>query len=235
MNYKRPTNAIKAFTLIEVLLAVSVFAIVLGAINSVFFSALRLRNKSVEAFESALPLQQAVSFIQKDLEGIMIPGGRLAGTFTTSVQSLSNNVAFIGERVSPDIYTSSGNVSELARWADVQKVAYFLALPTNTLGAEGGKDLVRLVTRNLLPANVEEQELQHLMSGVESMRFQYYDGLAWADTSTSSNFPVGIKVQITLSDDYVGTTRIPAPVELVVPVLVKSPTSSTGQADGGTP
>jgi general secretion pathway protein J len=235
MNYKPPTNAIKAFTLIEVLLAVSVFAIVLGAINSVFFSALRLRNKSVEAFERALPLQQALNFIQKDFEGIMIPGGRLAGTFTTSMQSLSNNAAFIGERVSPDIYTSSGNVSELARWADVQKVAYFLALPTNTVGAEGGKDLVRLVTRNLLPANVEEQELQHLMSGVESMRFQYYDGLAWADTSTSSNLPVGIKVQITLSDDYVGTTRIPAPVELVVPILVKSPSSSTEQADGGTP
>src|SRR5688572_6831662 len=123
----------RGFTLIEVLLAVSVFAIVLAAINSVFFGALRLRNRTVESLESALPLRQALSFIQKDLEGIMVPGGRLAGTFTTTIQSMTNNTAFMGERVTPDIFTSSGNVGELARWADVQKVAYFLTVPTNNI------------------------------------------------------------------------------------------------------
>ena len=40
------TNFAPAFTLIEVLLAVAVFAIVLGAINSVFFGAWGLLKKT---------------------------------------------------------------------------------------------------------------------------------------------------------------------------------------------
>src|SRR5687768_2007937 len=110
----------RAFTLIEVLLAVAVFAIVLGAINSVFFGALRLRNKTTEALEAAVPLQQALNTMQRDLEGMMLPGGGFAGTFTTSVEGMSNNAAFIGERVTPDILTTSGSVSDSARWSDAQ-------------------------------------------------------------------------------------------------------------------
>ena len=227
----------RAFTLIEVLLAVSVFAIVLAAINSVFFGALRLRNRTVESLEAALPLRQALSFIQKDLEGVMVPGGRLGGTFTTTIQDTTNNTAFMGERVTPDIYTSSGNVSELARWADVQKVSYFLAVPTNNLAAEDGRELVRLVTRNLLSVTMEEQEPQYLLRGVQTMRLQYYDGMTWTDTwdsSTSTNLPNAVKVQITMAEDHVGTRRIPAPIELVVPILVRgAETNSTEQASGG--
>jgi type II secretion system protein J len=227
-----------AFTLIEVLLAVSVFAIVLGAINSVFFAALRLRNKTVESIETALPLQHALMLIQKDCEGIMLPGGRLSGSFSTTVEGLSNNAAFNGERVTPDIYTSSGNVGELARWADLQKVAYFLATPTNTLReTQNGRDLVRLVTRNLLAVNAEEPESQWLMAGVQTMRLQFYDGMSWIDSwdsRSATNLPAGIKVQITLADDYVGTSKAPAPIELVVPILVQNAsTNSTDEAGGG--
>src|SRR5688500_2038693 len=190
-------NSARAFTLIEVLLAVAVFAIVLGAINSVLFGALRLRNKTTETLEAAVPLQQALNTIQRDLEGMMLPGGRFAGTFSTSVEGMSNNLAFIGERLTPDIFTTSGSVSDSARWADAQKVAYFLALPTNTARAtiSSGKDLVRQVTSNLLPVNVEEPEVQWLMSGVQDMALQYFDGLVWSGTWSYTNLPSAIRVQ----------------------------------------
>lgn len=230
MTQRTPTaRDAEGFTLIEVLLAVAVFAIVLGAINSVFFGALRLRNKTTEAFETALPLQQTLSTIQKDLEGIMLPGGRFGGSFTTTLEGLSNNPAFLGERLTPDIYTSSGSVGDSARWADVQKVAYFLALPTNMAAKADhpGKDLVRQVTANLLPVNIEEMEVQWLMSGVHTMTLQYYDGLSWAETWAYTNLPTAIKVQLTLAKDYTGSARTTTPIELVVPILVQSATNST--------
>ena len=234
MKYGRPPSHSKAFTLIEVLLAVSVFAVVLGAINSVFFGALRLRNKTTQAFETALPLQYALNTIQRDIEGIMLPGGRLAGSFTTATEGLSNNIAFLGERITPDIYTSSGAVGESAQWADIQKVAYYLALPTNgTATLESGKDLVRQVTSNLLPINLEESEVQFLMSGVDQMALQYFDGLNWADTWTATNLPRAIKVQVTLANNYAGSTSARAPIELVVPVLVQASTTSTESTGGG--
>ena len=230
MTQRSPTECnARGFTLIEVLLAVSVFAIVLGAINSVFFGALRLRNKTTEAFETALPLQQALSTIQRDLEGMMLPGGRFGGSFTTTLEGFSNNVAFLGERLTPDIYTTSGNVGDAARWADAQKVAYFLTLPTNmaTTADHHGKDLVRLVTANLLPVNIEEIEAQWLMSGVHAMALQYYDGLNWVETWAYTNLPTAIKVQLTLAKDYTGSARTTAPIEMVIPIMVQSATNST--------
>jgi general secretion pathway protein J len=236
MMRRPPTMERKSgFTLIEVLLAVSVFAIVLGAINSVFFAALRLRNRTIEAFETVLPLQQALTLIQRDLEGIMPPGGALAGRFTTMLDGMSNVTMFAGERVTPDIYTSSGVVNEFAQWADVQKVTYYLAAPTNNDGIANSRDLVRQVTRNLLPVNIEEPQLQWLMSGVQTMRLQYYDGLSWTDawdSNTNTNLPNAIKVQLTMAEDYVRTTKTPEPIELVVPVMVRSTTNSTEAAGG---
>src|SRR5436309_5204412 len=67
-----------AFTLIEVLIAAAAFAIVLAAINAVFYSALRLRNKTAAALDEALPLQQAVAIIKRDLANIVVPGGTLS-------------------------------------------------------------------------------------------------------------------------------------------------------------
>jgi type II secretion system protein J len=226
-------NSARGFTLIEVLLAVAVFAIVLGAINSVFFGALRLRNKTTETLEAAVPLQQALNTIQRDLEGMMLPGGRFAGTFSTSVEGMSNNAAFIGERLTPDIFTTSGSVSDSARWADAQKVAYFLALPNSARASvSDGKDLVRQVTANLLPVNVEEPEVQWLMGGVQEMALQYFDGLAWSETWTYTNLPTAIKVQLTLAADYTRGTKAPAPIELIVPVLVQVSTNSTENGGG---
>src|SRR3954468_13702715 len=73
-----------AFTLIEILIAVSIFAIDLGAINTVFFSALRLRNRTQAAMDRALPIEQAVSMIKRDLENICIPNGTLTGQLETT-------------------------------------------------------------------------------------------------------------------------------------------------------
>ena len=229
-----PPQPRRAFTLIEVLLAVSVFAIVLAAINSVFFGALRLRNRTIESFETARPLNHALRTIQRDLEGIMPPGGRFSGKFTTTLEGLNTNITtLIGERVTPDIHTATGPVNELARWADVQKVAYYLVLPTNTTTASTtnpGRELVRQVTRNILSLNIEEPEAQWLLSGVETFRLYYYDGMAWNETwdsSVNTNLPTAIKVQLTMSDDYVGSVRQePAPIEIVVPILVKAASSS---------
>src|SRR5262245_45785382 len=71
----------RAFTLIEVILALGIFAIVMAAINTAFFAALRLRQRSSEALEQALPLDYALSVLRRDLINAVPPGGVLAGDF----------------------------------------------------------------------------------------------------------------------------------------------------------
>ncbi|HEY6169489.1 MAG TPA: type II secretion system protein GspJ [Verrucomicrobiae bacterium] len=237
----------RGFTLIEVLLAVVVFAIVLAAMNGVFFGALRLRNKAHEAFDTALPLQQTVGIIKRDLEGIMLPGGKFSGQFQTSpttssststgssTSAGSSTADLTGERVSPDIYTCSGYIDDTSPWAEVQKVAYFLAEPTNSTATAPGKDLVRSITHNLLPVLTDDPVQQPLLSGVESFALTYYDGTSWTETwdsTTATNLPNAIKVQITLAQEKNQRSTL-APIEFIVPVMVQRRTNSTQQATGG--
>ena len=76
-------NVSPAFTLIEVLLAVAISAVVLAAINTVFFGALHLRMTTSRSLDASLPLEQALTLLRRDLQGAMPPGtnGDLIGDF----------------------------------------------------------------------------------------------------------------------------------------------------------
>jgi prepilin-type N-terminal cleavage/methylation domain-containing protein len=244
----------RGFTLLEVLLAVAVFSIVLIAIHSVFFSALRLRNRTVEVVEKTVPIGQTVAIIQQDLANIVLPGtNMLFGPFQTTPTQTSgsqNNAlqtgglptggtptgqtaGMIAGRSSPVFYTSTGVIDLNSPFADVQKVSYFLAPSTNNTP---GMDLYRAVTRNLLPVLTEESVDQFLMSGVEEINFFFYDGNGWVDTWDSTtpdsatgltnSLPQAIKVQIQLTGDQ-PTSTAGAPVEIVVPLLVQVSTNQT--------
>src|SRR6476620_2299644 len=64
----------RAFTLLEILIAVSIFAIVLAAINAVFYAAVRLRNHTVAMIDKSVPIELALATIRRDLLSIVPPG-----------------------------------------------------------------------------------------------------------------------------------------------------------------
>src|SRR6266536_1288298 len=107
---------LRGFTLLEVLIAVAVFAIVLAAVNVILYGALRLRNRAVESIEQGLPRRQALAIFQHDLANLVVPGGVLSGDLQTS--SITN---LVGGQSSPDFYTTSGLIDETSPWAEIQK------------------------------------------------------------------------------------------------------------------
>jgi len=133
----------------------------------------------------------------------------------------------------PQFYTAVGVVDDNAAWGEVERVSYAVEPATNNAP---GQDLYRWVTRNLLPLTQDEAEKQFLMSGVESIAFQYYDGNAWkdtwdstqADTTTglTNNLPRAIKLELALYNEN-RSLGAPAPVELIVPVMVLARTNVT--------
>ena len=220
------------FTLLEILLAVLVFSIVLAAIHTVFFSAFKLRNKTSEAIERSLPLQQAIAIIKRDLANLVPPGGTLSGALQSTPTATGSGMSgSLSRQSGPQFYTAVGVVDDNAPWAEVERVSYHLAAATNNTP---GMDLYRSVTRNLLPLSQDETADQFLMGGVESIEFQYYDGNAWkdtwdstqADTTTglTNNLPRAIKLELAL---YNGGRSLgtPAPVQLIVPVMVLARTN----------
>lgn len=223
------THAIQrpaAFTLIEILIAMSVCAVVLVAVNTVFYSAVHLRNATNEAIEESLPVEQALSSIQHDLANVVYSTN---GTFFGPVQTTNPTNTLPGQ-IGPDFFTSSAQLDGIVPFGNVQKIDYLLAAPTNRVGV--GQDLVRAVTRNLLPITQPAQpdEKQVILSGVQSLIFTYYDGSQWQtawDTTQQTNLPLAIKVQIQMAPQRNRTFAQNQPLELVVPMDIMVSTNLT--------
>ena len=231
----------------EVLIATVAFAIVLASINAVFYSAVRLRNHAAESIDRALPLEHALTIMKRDLANVVPPGGTLFGALQSSPSTsqsqagqsasalLNNATASIPGQSSPEFYTSTGVIDETSPFAEVEKVSYFLASSTN---GSFGKDLFRSVTRNLLPALVDQPVQQPLLGGVQSINFLFFDGSQWRDswdstTAQQSKLPQAIKVQIALASEERSKSQ-GTPIELTVLLMVDGGTNATTQASGGT-
>lgn len=220
----------RAFTLIEILLATAVAAIVLVVIQSVFFGALRLRNTTADRMAADLALHRALDFVHRDLAGLMSPGGVLSGELQTETNLGFDGGVEGGERVSPDFYTDSGRIDARSPFGDVQRVAYYLAPAAD---GEPGFDLIRVVNRNLL--SVQEAELpeeQTLLTGVAGALFEYYDGSDWTDTwdsAATESLPVAVRFQLQLQAGPGEPER--ASIETVVPVVVTKIETDTADTE----
>ncbi len=225
---RRPTSSLRSrrgFTLLELLVATAVGAIVLLVINATFFGALRLSNTTHDRIATDLEVQRALGIIRRDLAGIMLPGGVLSGQLQTTLASSLTQGTY-GDQVGPDLYTNTGKVDGWNPFSDVQMVDYYLAPAT-----DGGKNrsLVRAVTRNLLPVQTTTPDMQTLIPNVTDAVIDYYDGTEWTeawDSTVTATLPTAIRFQITLASATPNQTATP-PITLVVPVMVMTSASQT--------
>ena len=198
----RPGRGTRAFTLIEMLLAVAICAIVLVAINGVFATAVRLRDKTSDVVEAALPVTRALDILHRDLKGTVGPGGFLAGDFKCGAQAMGARMGLSGEagNAGLDFCTSTGAINDKAPWGDIQEVFYELKAPTDR--NEAGMELVRCINRNLLATTTQTPEIQFLMGKVQTLQFDCYDGSQWRNTWDTSagdtNLPVAVRIRIQL-------------------------------------
>lgn len=232
------------FTLIEVILAVGIFSVVLVAINTAFFAALRLRQKGTEALEEALPLDYALSLLRRDLANAVPPGGVLAGDFRSgnSLGGMGGSSSKSGATASSgasrglgtaqygglDFFTTTSALTDDAPWGDVQEVNYQLQDPADRLHTYG-RDLVRTVTRNLLATSGQVADVQKLVGNVENLDFSYFDGTQWRDTWDTSagdtGLPRAVRVSIRLASRNGPSKPTDQPLQMLVPVNCHSVTN----------
>ena len=217
-----------AFTLIEMILAMGVAALVLTVAGSVLFAALHLRDATQAAVDSATPVDQALAVMRRDLECAVTPTNGtskfLSGDFRVGTLTSPG----IRQPVAVEMYTATGALRDSAPWGDIQKVTYELRDPTDL--NEPGKDLFRSVTRNLMATTaVPDVEDQWMLRGVQSVEFSCFDGSQWSDTwdttgltSVNTNLPTAVRVRIQLAGSNPATTP---PIEMLVPIDSQSRTN----------
>ena len=217
----------------EVMLALVVSAIVLAGIGSVFYSAIRLRDRTAAMLDESAPLHQALTFLRRDLQGALPPGGSytLAGDFKS--EQLSGG---IGQSFRLQFFTSTGVINDNVTWGEVQEVAYELRDPLTRTGTTG-RELFRSINRNLLSTAIQEPQEQFLLANVQSLEIACYDGYDWRESWDTSlgdtNLPSAIRVRIQLASDSAADLRNQQPFEMIVPLIVQSRTNQVQTASTG--
>lgn len=216
---KIKTNKANAFTLIEMILAIGVAAIVLIAVNAVFFTSLHLRDDTADMVDAATPIDATVTFLKRDLQCVVTPtngtskvlsGGFRVGDGITSVG--------VSDPVVIEMCTATGALSDSQPWGDIQRVTY--ELKNSAVANAVGRDLYRTVLRNLLATTTPVVDDQLMMSGVASVKFSCYDGATWQDawdttsvTAVNTNLPFAVKVEIKMAGNAQAQ-----PIEMIVPI-----------------
>lgn len=253
---RRFQDRAKGFTLLEVLLATAIFAIVLIAINTVFFSVLHLRRSVTEAIDESLPVNQALALLRRDLQNAVTPGGVLAGNFrvggpagilanlgstgtgttrsssVTGSSMLSSSGMGNSQSGGLDFFTSTGVIRDEVPWGDIQEVNYQLVRSDRSDAL--GQDLVRGVTRNLLTYTTQTPETQRLVGDIQDLQFEFYDGTQWRDTwdttAGDTGLPIAVRVSILPAAPRASVRREP----IVMVVLLNSTGATNAVASTAT-
>ena len=215
-----------AFTLVEMILAVGIAALVLIAVNLVLFTALHLRDATEDMVDAEAPVDSTVAFIERDLQCCVTPTNGTSKVLSGGFRA-GNNLTSVGvsDPVAVEMFTATGALSDSAPWADIQRVTYELKTPAGSSAA--GKDLYRSVLRNLLATTAPVVDDQFMLGGVASVKFSCYDGTQWDDTwdttsatAVNTNLPLAVRVDIQMAGNPNAQ-----PVEIVVPIDAVSRTN----------
>lgn len=244
------------FTLLEIILASTMFAMIMAALYVVLNVSLRLQRTTEEVVTRGETERAFVALMRDDLENMMRPNGILAGAIAGSQDAGSG-----AGGNSLEFSTASGKMSATEPWGDIQTVKYYLSDGSggsvrqtssrsarsvrrlNTSGAQGSM-LVRTVQRNLTTTEVQEEPPEEvLLERVALLTFEYFDGQDWQDewdsTAYNNAAPRAVRVRVDFEISE-GQTRPPSPVEMIVPIPVSDQdaidglTAEDGAAAGNT-
>jgi type II secretion system protein J len=190
MTGRRPT--FRAFTLLEVLIATALVAVLAGSLYASLSIAFRSQRVAQKAVGPTRTADLTMELVAEDLRSAVVPNGVIAGTFV-GVDSTGDNgheaddLVFCTTNPSPEPDEGIG---------DVKKVEFVCE------NAEDGRSqiLVRLITSNLLAPLTLEPQREVICRDVYSFNLRYFDGSDWLDTwdSTAENNVLPTAVEVTL-------------------------------------
>ena len=225
MSMRMRMRMISGFTLIELILAIGVAAIVLVAANAVLFGALHLRDLTADAVDANTPVDAMVAFLKRDLAGALPPTNGTSGILSGGFRAGTISSAGVSEPVAVEMFTTTGALGESKPWSEIQRVSYELKMSANKNAP--GRDLYRSVSRNLLALNSPDVEDQLMLTGVASVKFSGYDGTQWQDawdttevTAVNTNLPWAVRVEIKMAGNANAQ-----PIQVVVPIVSQSRTN----------
>lgn len=154
-------NRRKAFTIMELLIAASIFAVISLCLYSAFSGGIRVWRRQEQGFRSGQAVRLALDMMAKELRNSMKYSQPAAQTPTLEEE---NTLQFIGEAKRVSFMTAAGG--------NIAKVSYYFDSEPDKKGLL--KKVVVLQKEGFKEANQKEETL---ISGVDDLLFEYaYQG-----------------------------------------------------------
>lgn len=173
------------FTMIELLVAVAVSAILVTALYATFFSVFAAADASGAGLDRRIETGRLVDRFSRDIRSAMFKSGHAASRFTGGGDGMHSAVS-MATHTRPVV--SAGLPS-----SDLTGIRYFVA------DGEGGLSVFR-EARDLFR---DEAAAAELLTGVESFEVLYYNGKDWAkawDSDLEGALPVAVRMKLVLTD-----------------------------------
>lgn len=195
MNNKT-TRYLKAFTLLELIVAIALMDVIAVALYSSMYTAFKAKSKSQAAIRPFQSVNMAFENIRRDLVSTVNPDGIMAGVFVGENNSGQGDL----ETDTLSFYTSAYQPGENIS-SNIVNVAYEL---------ENDPDrepmvLKRLITKNILSPITLDPQKEIICSGIKGLSIEYYDGASWLDewdsSEKDSQLPWAVRMTLTIYDE----------------------------------
>ena len=197
MQIRNNTTCLRAFTLLELIVAMALMDVIAVALYSSMYIAFKSKTKgdeSIRPFQSVTPVFE---YMRTDLCSAMRPDGILAGTFTGESNSGQEDL----NEDTLSFYTCSYRPGEDDIASNIVNIAYGL----DTDARQQQVVLKRYVKTNLLAPSTSDPQEEVLCRDIQGLEFQYYDGSAWLDewdsSVESSQLPWAVQVTLTIENE----------------------------------
>lgn len=192
----------RAFTLIELIVALSIVAIMAVSLYASVRIAFKAQSSAEAAVEPSRTAELAMEFLRQDIENAMPPAtttsgislatGKLAGNFVGS--DGTDDRGHAGDDL--NFYSTAEAGDHVSGNGEIKNIELLITTPANSVDHL----LTRRVTRNLLSGVVQTPDEEILCRGVSGFNLRYYNGTDWQDTwdSTAQDNVLPAAVEVTL-------------------------------------
>lgn len=181
----------KGFTLLEVLIAISIFSVVSLAGFTIFDTVLRGDESSKIRTERQNDLQRAFLLIERDLTQIAKRTLRINGEAPQEIFLQTSDDTFLSnDQALAFVRYGWTNPGLLLPRSEMQSVAYRL-----------NEGVVERLHFNFVDAVVgQEPRVRQLLKDVESLAFEFYDGKEWQKKWSGNVLPLAIAIEVDTLD-----------------------------------
>ncbi len=193
----------RGFTLIELIIALSIVAVISVSLFASLKVAFRAQSTAETSIEPSRTAELAMEFLRQDIENAMPPADTTGGTTLATGKLVGN---FVGTdqtdgRGHPGddlvFFTTANATDHPSANGEIKKIELLTYVPENS----NVTVLARRVTRNLLTNVTPTPDEEILCRGISGFNLRYFDGTDWQDawdTGTLNVLPAAVEVTIEL-------------------------------------